>query len=143
MDGFISLPRARIHTKESTKKLNNLPTNFVESFYKVWLDGIYFSGDTDFQQSIVNKTPSEGVKKFLLATSDFGNEIQGELNLYRTDGKLNSPSFRRKFDPISKNVIRNQNPIELLFKDLKHFDAQNPVIVNLIKEIDVGKKVKF
>ena len=129
-----------IHKKDPTKKLNNLPTNFVESFYKDWLGGIDFSEDTDFQQSIVNKTPSEDVKKFLLTTSDFGNEIQGELNLYRMDGKLNSAIFRRKLDPISKNVIRNESPIEFLFKNLKHFDAQNPVIGNLIKEIDIGKK---
>ena len=140
MDGFISLPRARIHKKEPTKKLNNLPGNFAESFYKDWLNEIDFSGNTDFQQSIVNKTPSEDIKKFLLATSDFGNEIQGELNLYGTDGKLNSASFRRKYDPISKNVIRNQNPKEFLFKDLKHFDTQDPVIGNLIKQIDIGKK---
>ena len=140
MDGFIYLPCAKIHKKDPTKKLNNLPTNFVESFYKDWLGGIDFSEDTDFQQSIVNKTPSEDVKKFLLTTSDFGNEIQGELNLYRMDGKLNSAIFRRKLDPISKNVIRNESPIEFLFKNLKHFDAQNPVIGNLIKEIDIGKK---
>ena len=36
--------------------------------------------------------------------------------------------------------MRNNNPIELLFKDVKHFDAQNPVIGSLIKEVDVGKK---
>ena len=135
VDGFISLPRARIYEKEPTKKLNNLPTNFIESFYKDWLDGIDFSGDTDFQQSIGNKTTSEDIKKFLLATSDFGNKIQGELNIYEIDEKLNSGSFRRKLDPISKNVI-----IEFLFKDLKRFDAQNPVIGNLIKEIDIAKK---
>ena len=140
MDGFIYLPCAKIHKKDPTKKLNNFPTNFVESFYKDWLGGIDFSEDTDFQQSIVNKTPSEDVKKFLLTTSDFGNEIQGELNLYRMDGTLNSAIFRRKLDPISKNVIRNESPIEFLFKNLKHFDAQNPVIGNLIKEIDIGKK---
>ena len=140
MDGSIYLPCAKIHKKDPTKKLNNLPTNFVESFYKDWLGGIDFSEDTDFQQSIVNKTPSEDVKKFLLTTSDFGNEIQRELNLYRMDGKLNSAIFRRKLDPISKNVFRNESPIEFLFKNLKHFDAQNPVIGNLIKEIDIGKK---
>ena len=94
MDGFISLPHARIHKKEPPKKLNILPTNFFESFCKNWLDGIDFSKDTDFQQSIVNKTSSE---MFL------------EENLTR----------------FLKNVIRNQNPIELLFKDSKHFDAQN------------------
>ena len=126
--------------EEPTKKLNNLPTNFVESFYKDWLNGIDFSEDTDFQQSVVNKTPSEDDKKFLLATNNFGNEIQGELNLYRMDGKLNNASFRRKLYPISKNVIRNKNPIEFLFKVLKHFDEQNPVIGNLTKEIDLGNK---
>ena len=41
---------------------------------------------------------------------------------------------------MSKNIIRNQNPIEFFFTDLKHFDAQNPVIGNLIKEINIGKK---
>ena len=45
MGGFISLPRARIHEKEPTKKLKNRPTDFVESFYKDWLDGTDFSGD--------------------------------------------------------------------------------------------------
>ena len=101
---------------------------------------IDFSGDTDFQQPGVNKTPSEDINKFLLVTSDFGNEIPGELNLYGMDGKSNSASFRRKLDAIFKNIIRNQNPIEFLFKNLKHFDAQNSVISNLIKEIDIGKK---
>ena len=27
-----------------------------------------------------------------------------------------------------------------MFKDLEHFDKQNPVIENLIREIDIGKK---
>ena len=53
----ISLPRNRIHKREETKRLNNLPSNFVESFYKDWLDGIDFSQETDFQQQLVNNTP--------------------------------------------------------------------------------------
>ena len=47
--GFISLPRARIHKKEATKKLNNLPINFVECFCKDWVNEIDFSGEIDFQ----------------------------------------------------------------------------------------------
>ena len=45
-----------------------------------------------------------------------------------------------KIQPISKNITKDQNPIELLFKDLKHFDTQNPVIGNFIREVDIGKK---
>ena len=139
MSGFISLPRNRIHKKEETKKLN-LRSNFVESFYKEFLDGIDFSQDNDFQQQLVNNPLSEDVKKFLLATSNFGEEIQGELDLYVTNNRLNEANFKRRLDPISKNIIRNKNPIELFFKDVKHFDAQNPVIGSFIKEVDVGKK---
>ena len=70
MAGFISLPRNRIHKKKETKRLNNLPCNFVESFYRDWLDGIDFLQDTDFQQQLANNTPSENVKKI-----PFGNEL--------------------------------------------------------------------
>ena len=34
MEGVISLSYARIHKKEETKRLNNCPGNFVETFYK-------------------------------------------------------------------------------------------------------------
>ena len=118
----------------------NLPSNFVEPFYKDLLDGIDFSQDNHFQQQLVNNPLSEDVKTFLLATSNFGEEIQGELDLYVTNNRLNEASFRRRLDPISKNDIRNKNPIELLFKEVNHFDAQNPVIGSLIKEADLSKK---
>ena len=35
---------------KKTKKKLNLQSNFVESFYKDFLDGIDFSQDNDFQQ---------------------------------------------------------------------------------------------
>ena len=139
MSGFISLPRNRIHRKEETKTLN-LPSKFVESFYKDFLDGIDFSQNNDFHQHVVNNLLSEDVKKFLLATSDFGKEIQGELDLNITNNRLNEASFRGRLNPISNNIIRKKIPIEVLFKDVKHFNAQ---ISSLIKEADVGKKNKI
>ena len=81
MAGFISLLRNRIHKKEKTKRSKNLPSNIVEPFYKDWLDSIGFLQDTDFQQQLVNNTPSEDVKKNLLAMSEFGKEIQGVIDL--------------------------------------------------------------
>ena len=83
---------------------------------------------------------SEDVTMFLLATRNFSEEIQEEVDLYVTNNRLNEASFRRRLDQISKHIITNENPIELLFKDVKHFDAKNPVIGSLIKEVDIGKK---
>ena len=78
---------------------------------------------TFLKAMILNNPLRKDVKKFLLATSDFDEEIHGELNLYLTNNRLNEASFRRRLDPISKNIIRNNNLVELLFKYVKHFDT--------------------
>ena len=57
--------------------------------------------------------------------------------MYVTQDRLNNASFRQKLDPISKNIFKRQNPIELVFKDISTFDAQNPKIGSLIKELDI------
>ena len=42
-------------------------------------------------------------------------------------------------DPISKNIFWRQNPLELVFQDISTFDAQNPVIGSLLRELDIGR----
>ena len=49
-------------------------------------------------------------------------------------------SFRQKLDPISKNILRRQNPLELVFEDISTFDAENPIVGSLLREIDIKKK---
>ena len=120
--------------KTETKKLYNLPNDFEKTFYRVWIDGIDFSLDTDFQGNIVSQAPIEDVKIFLLATSEFGEENQAEIDLYVTNDRLGEASFRRKLDPMSKSIIRNQNPVMLVFKDifLRTFDVRNLKIGSLL-----------
>ena len=120
--------------KTETKKLYNLPSDFEKTFYRVWIDGIDFSLDTDFQGNIVSQAPIEDVKIFLLATSEFGKENQAEIDLYVTNDRLGEASFRRKLDPMSKSIIRNQNPVMLVFKDifLRTFDVRNLKIGSLL-----------
>ena len=57
-----------------------------------------------------------------------------------TKDRLNNVSFRQKLDPISKNILRRQNPLELVFQDISTFDAENPIVGSLLRELDVGKK---
>ena len=58
-----------------------------------------------------------------------------------TRDRINNASFRQKLDPISKNILRRQNPIELVFEDISTFDAENPVVGSLLKELDVRKNM--
>ena len=58
-----------------------------------------------------------------------------------TRDRVNNASFRQKLDPISKNILRSQNPVELVFEDISTFDAENPVVGSLLKELDVRKNM--
>ena len=53
---------------------------------------------------------------------------------------VNDASFRQKLDPISKNILRRQNPLELVFYDISTFAAENPIVASLLRETDLNKK---
>ena len=80
--------------------------------------------------------PTEDVQKYILATSDFAKNIQTDINHYVTRDRINDASFRQKFDPISKNILRRKNPLELVFEDICTLDAENRIVGSLLREID-------
>ena len=82
----------------------------------------------------------EDVQKYILATSDFAKSIQTDSNHYVTKDRINDASFRQRLDPISKNILRRQNPLELVFEDISTFDAENPIVGSLLREIYIKKK---
>ena len=53
--------------------------------------------------------------------------------------RLNGVRVRQMIDPVYKNVLRKQNPFEIVFKDISKFDAQNSIIKSLLSEIESGK----
>ena len=102
----------------------------------------YVDTSSDFFAQISNdaKIPREDVQKYLLATPNFAKSIQTDINHYVTRDRINNASFRQKLDPISKNILRRQNPLELVFEDLSTFYAEKPVVGGLLREIDIKKK---
>ena len=97
---------------------------------------------SDFFAQISNDAniPREDVQKYHLATSDFAKSIQTDINHYVIRDRINNASFRQKLDPVSKNILRRQNPLELVFEDISTFDAENPIVGSLLREIDIKKK---
>ena len=132
--GFYSLPTGKLHKKEKTRRLTKFPAGYVGSFYRNLADNIDNFLGSDFYGRIVNvNIPSEDLQKYLLATSDFARGIQNDINHYVTRDRINDTSFRQKLDPTSKNTLRRQNPLELVFEDVSTFDAENPIIESLIR----------
>ena len=98
--------------------------------------------NNDFLATISNDVniPKNDIQKYILATSDFPKSMQTDINHYVTRDRINDVSFRQKLDPISKNILRRQNPLELVFEDISTFDAENPIVGSLLREIDIKKK---
>ena len=51
---------------------------------------------------------------------------------------INNASFQQKHDPISKNILWRQNPLEIAIEDISTFDAENLIVGSLLREL--GKK---
>ena len=124
---FFSLPTGKLHKKEKQKKFKHFPADYVGNFYRNLADNVDNFLGSEFYGRITNdaNSTSANVQKCILATSDFAKGIQTDINHYVTKDRINDASFRQKLDAISKNIIRGQNPLELVFEDVLAFDAKN------------------
>ena len=136
------MPTNKLYKKENTKRLKNFPAGYVGSFYRNLADNVdNFTGSDFYSRITVDADiPREDVQKYILATSDFAKSIQTDINHYVTRDRINDESSRQKLDPISKNVLRRQNPLGLVFEDISTFDAESPIVGSLLREIDTNKK---
>ena len=128
--GFYLLPTNKLYKKEKSNRLKNFPAGSVGSFYRNLADNIDNFVGSDFYSRIAIDSDilTEDVQKYILATSDFAKSIQTDINHYVTRDRINDGSFRQKLDLISKNILRRQNPLELVFEDISTFDAENPIL---------------
>ena len=138
--GFFLLPTNKLYKTENTKKLKNFPAGYVGSFYRNLADNIDTTSDFYSRIAADADIPKEDVQKYILATSDFAKSIQTDINHYVTRNRINNASFRQRLDPISKNILRRQNPLELVCEDISTFDAENPIVESLLREINIKKK---
>ena len=134
-----------------------LPYGFVKNNKQ-----IQFNLLSDYEESqcykevpfITNDSPSvknnllnflrnrDDLKKWLLATSDYGNEIQEDLNtIVGYDEKFNNAIVRHSLDRKDEAIFRNPNPINVTFHDIKKFDLVNPVIGKLAFQVCTSKLI--
>ena len=79
------------------------------------------------------------LQKYLLATSDYGKNIQENINTVVTDGKFNDALVRHVLDEKNKGVFNSSTPLSVTFKDAKKFDEQNPIIGNIISQVNANQ----
>ena len=86
----------------------------------------------------------DDLKKWLLATSDYGNEIQEDLNAVVGHGEnFTNAIVRHSLDLKDEAVFCNLNPLNITFHDMKKFDLVNPVIGKLATQVKASKLTDY
>ena len=86
----------------------------------------------------------EDLQKRLIATSDYGNEIQEDLNaIVGYDEKFNNAIARHSLDLKDEAIFCNPNPIHVTFHDMRKFDLVNPVIGKLAIQVRASKLTDY
>ena len=90
---------------------------------------------------MINLIKNRGdLKKLLLATGEYGNEIEDDLNaIVGYDEKFNNAIVRHSLD--LKDCI--PNPINVTFHDMKKFDLVNSVIGKLATQVKASKLTDY
>ena len=85
----------------------------------------------------------EDLQNYLLATEFLNTTLEDSLELAVSHGLLNEGTKVRHLselnDPKYKYFRQNNNPLDVVYKGKAKFDVQNPIIGDLLKEINKGK----
>ena len=114
---YIQLPYGLV--KNNKQIQFNLPKNYEDSQYIKRLLYISNKGH-DVENKVLNTLKNrEDLKKWLLATSDYGQEIQDDLNaIVGYDEKFNNAIVRHVLDLKNEAIFRNPNPLNVTFRDV-------------------------
>ena len=139
---YIQLPYGFV--KNNKQVQFNLPGDYEESQYYKELPYIT-NKNPAVENNILNLLRNrEDLKKWLLATSDHGNEIQEDLNtIVGCDEEFNNAIVRHSLDLKDKAIFRNPNLINVTFHDMKKFDLVNPVIGKLATQVKASKLTDY
>ena len=137
---YIQLPYGYVRNNKQAQF--NLPSDYEESQY--YKEVPYLTNqNAAVENNLLNVLRNrEDFKKWLLATSDYGNEIREDLNaIVGYDEKFNNAIVRHSLDLKDQAIFRNPNPINVTFHDMKKFNFVNPMIGKL--EVKASKLTDY
>ena len=138
MSSYIQEPFGYRHVSKPTQFVS--PKN-PETHYLNRIGYISNKDDPVVENNILDAIKNrEDLQKYILATSDFGHELQQNINqITGGDEKFNNAIVRRALDLKNEDLFRNPQPITLLFNNVEKFHQQNPIIGKLATQINVSK----
>ena len=132
------------YVKNNKQVQFNLPSKYEESFYLKEVPH-FTNKDPAIENNLINLIKNrDDLKKWLLATGEYGNEIQDDLNaIVGYDEKFNNAIVRHSLDLKDEAIFCNSNPINVTFHDMKKIDLVNPVIGKLATQVKASKLTDY
>ena len=139
---YIQLPYGYVRNNKQIQF--NLPSDYEELQY---LKEVPYLNNKNpvVENNLLNLLRNrDDFKKWLLATGEYGNEVQEDLNaIVRYDEKFNNAIVRHSLDLKDQDIFCNANPINVTFHNMKKFDFVNSVIGKLASQVKVSKLTDY
>ena len=84
-----------------------------------------------------NKRDDLSIQKFLLSKGVLEDAVLDNLDMIVTDRKFNNAGISRKLDLKYPSIVKKPTASNFLFRDLKQFNVQNPVIGGLYNQLQI------
>ena len=138
-NSYIKLPYGLVSDDKNEEKIRfNLPLNYKKDVLFQQVPYFAEANNPAIDDVILgNKRDDLSIQKFLLSKGVLEDAVLDNLNMIVTDRKFNNAGIRRKLDLKYPSIIKKPTASNFLFRDLKQFNVQNPVIGGLYNQLQI------
>ena len=138
-NSYIKLPYGLVSDEKNKEKIRfNLPLNYKKDV--LFQQVPYFAeANNPAIDDVVsgNKRDDLSIQKFLLGKGVLEDAVLDNLDMIVTDRKFNNAGIRRKLDLKYPSIVKKPTASNFLYRDLKQFNVQNPVIGGLYNQLKI------
>ena len=138
-NSYIKLPYGLVSDENNKEKIRfNLPLNYKKDV--LFQQVPYFAeANNPAIDDVVsgNKRDDLSIQKFLLGKGVLEDAVLDNLDMIVSDRKFNNAGIRRKLDLKYPSIIKKPTASNFLYRDLKQFNVQNPVIGGLYNQLQI------
>ena len=136
-NSYIKLPYGLVSDEKNKEKIRfNLPLNYKKDVLFQQVPYFAEANNPAIDDVVLgNKRDDLSIQKFLLSKGVLEDAVLDNLDMIVTDRKFNNAGIRRKLDLKYPSIVKKPTASNFLYRDLKQFNVQNPVIGGLYNQL--------
>ena len=138
-NSYIKLPYGLVSDENNKEKIRfNLPLNYKKDVLFQQVPYFAEANNPAIDDVVLgNKRDDLSIQKFLLSKGVLEDAVLDNLDMIVTDRKFNNAGIRRKLDLKYPSIVKKPTASNFLYRDLKQFNVQNPVIGGLYNQLQI------